>query len=265
MTEQQIKTGCPISRFYFFEICHIIPNVISKKQLQHIKKFAIESDWDQAFSGKSYGNRHLHRMVKISKHLARHENAQVSLVEAGAYLHDFPLTQGKDDNHKKNKKSVEKILELFSLSQEERDAITECVASHEGTTNPKTLEAKVVHDADVLEKSSILGIIRHTWKMTNQNKLDPSAVKNNDVNKIINHILWRRKRLQTPIAKKIATYLTMPVSKHQTKNIITIAANMAARGITTEKIAATLYKHLNQKQNTRLREQLNLGYLKLFK
>lgn len=239
--------------------------MLDNKTLLKIKELALKIDHDVAFGGKSKGNKHLLRVVKIAQFLAKKTGADFTVTMAGAFLHDTALPSGNDYEYSQNKKIVKKLLQDFDLSQNELDKIAECVASHEGTAKPKTLEAKIVHDADVLEKVGLLGIIRHTWKTTNQNKLDSSDVKDKDTENVINHIAWRRKRLQTPIARKVAKYLITPVSKQEAKTIITITASMAVRGIVTEKIAMALREHLSQKQNAKLKEQLNLGYLKLFK
>lgn len=239
--------------------------MFDKNTLLKIKELALKIDHDIAFDGKSKGNKHLLRVVRIAQFLAQKTGANPAITTAGAFLHDTALPSGNDYEYIQNKRIVKKLLEPFSLLENELNKIAECVASHEGTVNPKSLEAKIVHDADVLEKVGLLGIIRHTWKTTNQNKLDPSDVKDKDVENIINHILWRRKRLQTPIAIKVAKHLTVPVSKRKAKTVVTIAATMAAQGIITEKIALALHKRLNQKQNEKLKEQLNLGYLNLFK
>ena len=239
--------------------------MLDKNTLLKIKKLALKIDHDVAFGGKSKGNKHLLRVVKIAQFLVRKTGADIAITTAGAFLHDTALPSGNDYEYSKNKKIAKKLLQGFNLSKDELNKIAECVASHEGIVKPKTLEAKIVHDTDVIEKVGLLGIIRHTWKTTNQNKLNPSAVESSDVDKIVRHILWRCKRLQTPIAKKIANYLTVPVSKQEAKTIVTITADMAARGIVTEKIAMAMRKHLSQKQNAKLKEQLNLGYLKLFK
>lgn len=239
--------------------------MLNKNTLLKIKKLALKVDHDIAFGGKSKGNKHLLRVVRVAKFLAQKTKADPAITVAGALLHDTALLSGNDYQYSQNKKIVKNLLKPFDLPQDELNKIAECVASHEGTVNPRSLEAKIVHDADVLEKVGILGIIRHTWKMTNLNKLDSLAIKDGDVNRIVEHLLWRRKRLQTFIAKKIAKHLTVPVSKQKTKIIITVTANMAARGIITEKIAIALHKYLNQKQNEKLKEQLNLSYFRIFK
>ncbi len=229
-----------------------------------IKKLALDIDHNVAFGGKSRGNKHLLRVVKVARFLAQKTGADPDIVVAGAFLHDTALPSGNDYEYGRNKKIVRQLIKPFNLSQEEKDAISECVASHEGIVKPKTLEAKVVHDADVLEKVGLLGIIRHTSKTTNQNKLDPFAISETDTRKILDHIAWRRKRLQTPLARKIANYLTVYISKQQVETLIGIAANLAAQSVITEKIAVSFRPHLTKSQNEKLREQLRVTYLRKF-
>ena len=238
--------------------------MLNKNTLQKIKKLALKTDHNVAFSGKSKGNKHLLRVVLIAKFLAQKTGADESIVVAGAFLHDTALPSGNDYNYLKNKKIAKDLLKYFNLSQIELDGIVECVASHEGITNPKTLEAKVVHDADVLEKLGFLGIIRHTWKLTNSGKINYKMITDKNIKIILDHIKWRRKKLQTPMAKKIGKYLSTPIDKQKAKMIVTLSSDMAFKGIITEKIALALRKHLNKKENKKLREQLNLGYLKKF-
>jgi len=237
----------------------------NKNTLQKIKNLALKIDNDIAFGGKSKGNKHLLRVVRVAKFLAQKTGADLFVSVAGAYLHDTALPSGNDYNYKNNKEIVKNLLKPFNLSQDELDGIAECVASHEGTAKPKSLEAKVVHDADVIEKTGLLGIIRHTWKLTNSGKINHKTITDKDVKIVIDHIDWRRKKLQTPIAKKIAKFLTIPVSKEKSKVIVSISSNLAFNSVVTEKIAVVLKKHLNKKENEKLREQLNLAYLNKFK
>ena len=239
--------------------------MISQKNIQKIKKLGIKIDHKMAFGGKSKGNKHLFRAVKIANHLARKMKADARIVEAGAWLHDTALPSGNDYDYKKNKRIVKKILSSVPIPEGDRNLVAECVASHEGTEGPKTLEAQVVHDADVLEKVGPLGLIRHTWKLTNSGKINPSAAKDEDIKKIIGHIAWLRKKLQTPAAKNIEKYLAISIPKRDAKKIVTISSELASRGVITEKIAKVLYQHLNQKQSEKLKEQLNLAYLKKIK
>lgn len=239
--------------------------MLNKNTFLKIKKLALKIDHNVAFGGKSRGNKHLIRVIRIAKFLARKTGADESIAVAGAFLHDTALPSGNDYNYLKNKKIVKDLLKHFNLSRNELNEIAECVASHEGTVKPKTLEAKVVHDADALEKAGLLGIIRHTWKMTNLKKINHEKTGNHDVKMILSHIEWRRKRLQTHIAKKIGKYLAMPADKQKVKTIVALSAIMAFDGVVTEKIVVALRKHLNKKENEKLKEQLNLNYLSKFR
>ena len=54
--------------------------MISKEQMEKIKEFAIELDWNLAFGGRSKGNRHLFRIVKIAKELATKHDVNIFIV-----------------------------------------------------------------------------------------------------------------------------------------------------------------------------------------
>lgn len=239
--------------------------MLNKNTLLKIKKIALNIDHNVAFGGKSKGNKHLLRVVRVAKFLSQKTGADEYVAVAGAFLHDTALPSGNDYGYLQNKETVKDLLKNLHLSQNELDGIAECVASHEGTTNPKNLEAKVVHDSDVLEKTGLLGIIRHTWKLTNSGKINYKNITDKDVKTVIDHIEWRRKKLQTPIAKKIGKYLTIPINKEKAKIIVLMSSELAFNSIVTEKIAVSLRKHLNKKENEKLSEQLNLTYLSIFK
>lgn len=236
--------------------------MITKKTLKSIKRLALKIDHDVAFAGKSKGNRHLFRVVKLAKYMAKRQSTNVSIVEAGAWLHDTALPSGDDYDYEKNKKIVKDILAGLHLSAGDSDMVVECVASHEGTAKPKLLEAKIVHDADVLEKSGVLGIIRHAWKLANLGKLSPNNVTEKETRRVLSHLKWRSRKLQTTLAKKIHRYLSVPVTVTQSKKIISIVSKKAVKGIVTEKIARSLHEELTSKQSQRLKEQLNQTYLK---
>lgn len=241
-------------------------NQYKRVALNKIAKIGFDIDQNKAFAGKSKGNKHLGRVVRISRFLARVMNADLFVVTAGAYLHDTALPSGDDYNYKNNKAIVLKLLKSVKINDDERLSISECVASHEGTKGPKTLEAMVVHDADVLEKTGLLGLIRHTWKLTNSGEIDSKRIRDRDVAQILTHLQWRAKRLQTPLARKMARYLSEPkIDRKTAKYLVSVISALASDGIVTEKIAVVLKKSIHKNQRTKLREQLNLNYLKKFR
>ncbi|PIR44511.1 MAG: hypothetical protein COV10_04670 [Candidatus Vogelbacteria bacterium CG10_big_fil_rev_8_21_14_0_10_51_16] len=236
--------------------------MITKSKLKEIRTLAIKIDHDLAFAGKSKGNKHLERVVQVADFLANKVGADRSVVFAGAVLHDTALPTGNDYNYTSNKKVVKNLLKPLNLDQSDLNKIAECVGSHEGTVKPRSLEAKVVHDADVLEKTGLLGIIRHTWKMTNLGKIDHTSVTDANVKMILDHIVWRGRKLHTPIAKKIRKHLAHSIGHEKAKLIVSISAEMAFRGIVTEKIAVALRKYLSRTEKEMLKAQLTLSYLK---
>lgn len=240
--------------------------MLSDDLVQEIRDYAIAGDWNVSFDGKSHGNRHLFRMVSIAKFLAEQLAADKNIVEASAWLHDFPLTAGDDYNYVSNKQTAQSVLDDFSLTLEEKNLITECIATHEGTAEPISLEAKIIHDADVLEKTGILGIIRHTWKLIHlsdslQFSSDLDLAKN-----VLGHITWRVERLQTILAREIAQYLMDGVDMRLASvgRLVSLIRPLAERNLITEEIAKELRSSLSDQEYRKLDEQLSLDYLSFF-
>ena len=137
------------------------------------------------------------------------------------------------------------------------------MASHEGTAKPRSLEAKIVHDADVLEKTGILGIIRHTWKLVHSPKtlnLDSDVTLSKNV---FEHLQWRASRLQTILAKNIHHYLTQGIdmSPDFAQKLVSFIRPLAKQNIITENIAKELEQILTERECKKLEEQLSLEYL----
>ena len=249
--------------FSFSILLYTFSSMLNEKTVQDIKAFAIKNDWQEAFGGTSYGNQHLERMVKIALFLADHLGADKQLVEAAAWLHDFPLSSGHDYNYQRNRAVTSTILDQFSLTESERENIVECVAAHEGGGSATTVEAGIIHDADVLEKTGLLGIIRHTWKLVHSAH-DPSV--SHLSGEVRQHLHWRATQLKTTLAQEIHRYLTenIPMSDEFVKKIVTLVQPLAARNIITEDIARELKSSLSESEYKKLEEQLSLEYLHRF-
>lgn len=232
--------------------------MLNKNILQKIKQRATLIDWNQAFRGKSKGNKHLERIVKIAKFLGEKEKADLSIVETGAWLHDIALPTGNDEDYQKNIQLTTDFLKPFKITTEENLKIAKCVATHEGVIKPETLEAKIVHDADVLEKVGILGLIRQTWKLTNLGKIDPQNITNENVKEIRNHIQWRVGQIKTKSAKELVKTLNISLPFTKAKELIKKTSLLAAKGIITEKIAQIIFPNLNNKQQHFFKKQLHI-------
>lgn len=238
--------------------------MLNHETLQKIQDFAIAGDWNMAFAGASHGNQHLSRMVKIAMFLANQLHADKGIVEAAAWLHDVPLTSGSDYNYKRNQEVASSVLDNFSLTELEKNRIAIAVASHEGTGDIASDEAKIIHDADVLEKTAILGIIRHTWKLVHSSK---SLYSDADLSEVVfKHLQWRAKQLQTNLAKNMYQYLVQGIhmSPMFMQKLVVLIRPLAEEHMITEKIAEELKQSLTKEEYGKLQEQLSLEYLKVF-
>ncbi len=229
--------------------------------LKKIKKIGIDIDHNSSFGGKSKGNQHLFRVVKLALFLQGKEGGDVDIVEAGAWLHDTALPTGDDYNPQKNFQIISDILQTVDLSQSDLQRVCECVAFHEGTEVPPSLEAKIVHDADVIEKLGILGVIRHTWKMTNFGNLDSEHITHDDAQAILDHIAWREQNLYLETSKEIAQKMSVPLSVEEVLVVMPHISKLASQGVITEEIAIQIGGDLGEEYSALLKNQLLQTYL----
>ncbi len=180
--------------------------MIDQDIIDQIQKPAIFIDWNVAFEGKANGNQHLSRVVTIARFLAEKEGASREICEAGAWLHDIGLMAGNDDDPAKIRAIAEEFLSHLPLDNEIiKRRIADCVETHEGAREAVSIEAKIVHDADVLDKMGLLGVIRHTWKIVNLIKPDASPAE--VFFTLQKHLKKRREKLYTATAKQLLSVL----------------------------------------------------------
>lgn len=109
---------------------------------------------------------HIMRVLKNAQKIARKEKANIKLVTAAVLLHDI-VSYPKSDPRSKNSslessKMARAILEKYHYTKNEITIITEAIRDHSfsrGVT-PKSLEGKVLQDADRLDAIGAIGIAR---------------------------------------------------------------------------------------------------------
>lgn len=142
--------------------------------LDRISRLAVELDWDVAFEGKSKGNHHLERVSKIAGHLLSEVGEKCGdrlVVLAGAWLHDVGLINGNREHALRGKTIAGALLRCLGVEDATRERIEHCVEAHDRGVEGRgveatTIEAKIVHDSDTLDKIGPLGVLRHSWKMS---------------------------------------------------------------------------------------------------
>jgi uncharacterized protein len=157
---------------------------LTDEQMKAIEAFALRK-----YSGLDYAHNvnHAHRTVKIAEYLAKKEGANVLVCKLGALLHQY---------HPEGAEEVNKFLETLGIESKLREHIVNCVESVARSTvhKAKTLEAKIVFDADKLQIVGPFGIIRQVAYLIENRKLD------------FNEAIKETKELQIDIFNRLQTH-----------------------------------------------------------
>jgi len=137
------------------------------KQTKIIEKFIEENidelDWA-----------HTKEVRAIAKKLADLEKANKEIVDIAALLHDVSKSETVLLEHAaESAKMAEKFLEKLEYDEEFIKRVVECIITHsspwaKNAPMPKSIEAKVLFDADMLQQLSPFGIVKHILKYKNE-------------------------------------------------------------------------------------------------
>ena len=109
---------------------------------------------------------HVMRVYKTAQKICTLEKANAKLVLSSALLHDI-VSYPKSDKRSKlspiqSAKKSEQILKKYDFSKEEISIISDAICDHSFSQNitPRTLEGKILQDADRLDALGAIGIAR---------------------------------------------------------------------------------------------------------
>ncbi|RUM33891.1 MAG: phosphohydrolase [Archaeoglobus sp.] len=104
----------------------------------------------------SHDSEHVSRVIALAKYIAEKEGADVEVVVKAAELHDIARNE---KNHAL--KGAEIARRMFTDS-EFAEKVAHCIESHSFSSGikPKTLEAKILSDADKIDAMGAIGIAR---------------------------------------------------------------------------------------------------------
>lgn len=184
------------------------------EQIEKIEKLAREYFVDASVC---HDWSHIERVRDLVLTIGKKEKANLEVVEIAALLHDigrreeFACKSKNKDGTKfchatEGAKEARKILNNFDIDKNDINNIVHCVESHRFRNEkiPKTLEAKVLFDADKLDSIGAIGIARDfvfvgnfaTAMYTGREKVQAINGKNYDYTKEDTGVLEYEKKLK---------------------------------------------------------------------
>ena len=174
---------------------------------------------------------HIMRVYRNAKKICKNEEANPKLVLCAALLHDIASFPKSDKRSKTSSKKssilAEKILKKYNFSKNEIQIICNAILDHSFSKNkvPKTIEGKILQDADRLDAIGAIGIARAFAVGGHENrsfynKLDPFCIKRSPDDKkwTLDHffrkLLLLEKLMNTKSAKIEAKKRTKIIKKY---------------------------------------------------
>jgi uncharacterized protein len=110
---------------------------------------------------------HIERVYRLAIYLADCEGANARIVGAAALFHDVegsdPTSLDRKEHHQYSARFARQILEKEGWQEEEILAVQHCIRAHrfrDDREPPRTIEAKVLFDADKLDAIGAVGVAR---------------------------------------------------------------------------------------------------------
>ena len=141
-----------------------------------------KANLDRYLSGVDYRWQHTLRVAQFGKVIAENEAADVELVVAACLLHDVAWFDTDAENSREHGRiAAEKarpFLESVGYNPKQIENICYSIASHVDEDNPNTLEAKVVSDADNVDRFGPYRILQ--WCFSDIDDYEKLATKLNE-------------------------------------------------------------------------------------
>jgi uncharacterized protein len=138
-----------------------------------------KANLNRYLSGVDYRWQHTLRVAQFGKVIAENESADVVLVVAACLLHDIAWFDTNADNNREHGRigaeKAQPFLERLGYNQKQIKSICYSIASHVNEDNPNTLEAKIVSDADEVDRFGPYRILQ--WCFSDIHDYDKLADK----------------------------------------------------------------------------------------
>lgn len=132
---------------------------LTKEILKKIEQFAKEKHKN---SDEWHDWSHIARTVKLAEYLAKKEKANQDVVLISALLHDIGQSIRFEKHNETGAKMAGKFLQKLGLDRKFIKQIEHCIICHSTSRvhEAKTIEAKVIYDADMLQIIGPFGVMR---------------------------------------------------------------------------------------------------------
>jgi len=136
----------------------------SNEILSKVRTFA----YNNSEKNDIHGFKHVERVLKLSLEIGTILNANLPVIKIAALLHDVGRYLKKEDEVKNHAEISAEIAENFiiknnfNIAIEDVENILHCIRAHSFSNElePKTLEAKILSDADKLGAIGAIGLYR---------------------------------------------------------------------------------------------------------
>jgi len=108
-----------------------------------------------------HGWDHVERVYDLCCFIGEKEGGDLETLKIAALLHDIARDQ-RGDHAKSSAKEAERILRTLGFQQTKISRIVDAIKTHRfsGKSKPRTLEAKILADADKLDAMGAVGVYR---------------------------------------------------------------------------------------------------------
>ena len=175
----------------------------TNEMLSEVRTFA----YNNSEKNDIHGFMHVERVLKLSSEIGTVLNANLPVIKIAALLHDVGRFLKKNDDVRNHAEISADIAENFimknnfNIAIEDVENILHCIRAHSFSNDlePKTLEAKILSDADKLDALGAIGLYR---------TIGFTILRNGGLDDVIEHlenkILKLKNRLYLDISKEIA-------------------------------------------------------------
>jgi 5'-deoxynucleotidase YfbR-like HD superfamily hydrolase len=159
------------------EISEFVQSYLNKSY--HVRPAEDKANLERYLSNAEYRWKHTLRVAQFGKVIAENEGADVELIVAACLLHDVAWFDTNAENSLEHgriggEKSLP-ILERLRYSAEQIKNICYSVAAHVDVDHPETLEARIVSDADNVDRYGPYRILQ--WCFSDINDYEKLAAK----------------------------------------------------------------------------------------